>query len=90
MTNQVDADLPKVSDDLRSLFPGETFIFQALEAESERFNQIATRRHEIEKEILRMTSDSAHPAEERVAEFATELRGLLSEVAAMIAARKAE
>lgn len=90
MKNQMDAELTKMSDDLSALFPGETFIFQALEAENERFGQIAARRHEIEVEMLRITSDPERPADERIAALETELRGLLSEVAGMIAARKAE
>lgn len=91
MKNQMDAELTKMGDDLSALFPGETFIFHALEAENERFGQIAARRHEIEVEMLRITSDPERRlADERIAALETELRGLLSEVAGMIAARKAE
>lgn len=74
--------------DLHTLFPGQNAILHSLKVESEQYRVLASRYHQLAREIEGIES-AVHPAsDERLEELKKQRLGLLDEIADLVGERQ--
>ena len=78
-----------VGHDLHTLFPAAEGILHALKGESAHFRSIATKYHDLGKEIHRIEAGIEAAAHDRLEALKRDRVALLDQIAALIATKRA-